>query len=133
MKTTPLVDNGVYSTCLAYNGEDQIFVGHPDGSIRAWDRNSNTSTLIKVHSGEVRQIALLDQGRIGISADFSGNIGVWFAKEPEALGLITHDSRAVHNGVSMPPKLWTDSRSVIRLLYNDVLGGVSMKQWELDE
>ena len=133
MKTTAIVDNGVISKCLAYNGEDQIFSGHLDGSIRAWDRRSGTSTLIKVHSGEVRGIALLDQGRIGISADGSGNISVWFAKEPEALGLITHDSQAAHDGVSMPPKLWTDSKSVIRLLYNDVRGGVSIKQWELHE
>ena len=92
-----------------------------------------TSTLIKVHSGEVRDIALLDQGRIGISVDVSGNASVWFAKEPEALGLLTHDFQAVYNGVSMAPRLWTDSRSAIRLLYNDLRGGVSIEQWELDE
>jgi serine/threonine protein kinase/WD40 repeat protein len=133
MKATPIVDYGVFTSCLAYNGEDQIFSGHPDGAIRAWDRNSNTSTLIKVHAGEVRHIALLDQGRIGISADVSGNIGVWFAKEPEAVGLVTNDSQSAHTGVSMPPKLWTDSKSIIRLLYNDVRGGVSIKQWNLHE
>jgi WD40 repeat protein len=133
MKITPIVDNGVYTSCLAYNGEDQIFAGHPDGSIQAWDRNSGTSTRIKVHSGEVRHILLQDQGRIGISVDVSGNVGVWFAKEPEALGLITQDFQTLYNGVSMPPKLWTDSKSVIRLLYNDVYGGVSIKQWELEE
>ena len=132
-KTTAIVDNGVVSKCLAYNGEDQIFSGHLDGSIRAWDRKSGTSTLIKVHSGEVRDIALLDQGRIGISVDVSGNASVWFAKEPEALGLLTHDFQAVYNGVSMAPRLWTDSRSAIRLLYNDLRGGVSIEQWELDE
>ena len=132
-KTRPVVDNGVYSSCLAYNGEDQIFAGHPDGSIRVWDRNSNTSALIKVHSGEVRHIAFLEQGRIGISADVSGNVGVWFAKEPEALGLITQDSQTAYNNTSMPPKLWSDSKSFIKLLYNDVSGGVSIKLWELDE
>ena len=123
----------VVSKCLAYSGEDQIFSGHLDGSIRAWDRNSGTTTLIKVHSGEVRDIWLLDQGRIGISADVSGNASVWFAKEPEALGLITRDFQTAYIGISMPPKLWTDSKSVIRLLYNDVHGGVSIKQWELHE
>ena len=133
MKITPIVDNGVYTSCLAYNGEDQIFAGHPDGSIQAWGRSSGTSTRIKVHSGEVRHILLQDQGRIGISVDVSGNVGVWFAKEPEALGLITQDFQTLYNAVSMPPKLWTDSKSVIRLLYNDVYGGVSIKQWELEE
>lgn len=132
-KTTVIVDYGVFTKCLAYNDEDQILSGHPDGAIRAWDRNSRTNTLVKAHSGEVCDIALLDQGRIGISVDVSGNVGVWFAKEPEALGLITHDFQTAYNNVSMPPKLWTDSKSVLRLLYNDVRGSVSIKQWELNE
>jgi serine/threonine protein kinase/WD40 repeat protein len=132
-KTTAIVDYGVFTKCLAYNGEDQILSGHPDGAIRAWDRNSRTNTLVKAHSGEVCDITLLDQGRIGISVDVSGNVGVWFAKEPEALGLITHDFQTAYNNLSMPPTLWTDSKSVLRLLYNDVRGSVSIKQWELDE
>jgi serine/threonine protein kinase/WD40 repeat protein len=132
-KTTAIVDYGVFTKCLAYNGEDQILSGHPDGAIRAWDRNSRTNTLVKAHSGEVCGITLVDQGRIGISVDVSGNVGVWFAKEPEALGLITHDFQTAYNNLSMPPTLWTDSKSVLRLLYNDVHGSVSIKQWELDD
>jgi len=118
MKGTTVVDYGVFSTCLAYNGEDQIVSGQLNGVIRTWDRNSATSKVIKVHTGEVSHIALLDQGRIGISTDVSGNVGVWFAKEAEPLGWITQKSPAAHNGTSMTPKLWTDYKSVVKLLYN---------------
>jgi serine/threonine protein kinase len=127
-----VADHGVFSTCLAYNGEDQILTGQPNGVIRCWDRVSNTSKVIKAHTGEVVQIALLDQGRIGISADISGNVGVWLAREAETLGLITHDSLAAPS-ISMTPKPWTDFESTVKLLFINRRGGVSIEQWDIHE
>ena len=122
-----------FTSCLAYNGEDQVFSGQHNGVIRKWDRLTNSSKVIKVHSGEVSHIELLDQGRLGISADISGNVGIWFAREAEAIGLITHDSPAAHNDISMTPKLWTDHKSKVKLLYNSKRGGVSISQWDIHE
>lgn len=132
MKATTVADYGVFTTCLAYNGEDQIFSGQPNGVIRAWDRHSDTSKVIKAHTGEIAQIALLDQGRIGISAEISGNVGVWLAREAETLGLITHDSPAA-SSISMTPKLWTDFESAVKLLFINRRGGVSIEQWDIHE
>ena len=133
MKATTITDYGVFTSCLAYNGEDQVFSGQHNGVIRKWDRLTNSSKVIKVHSGEVSHIELLDQGRLGISADISGNVGIWFAREAEAIGLITHDSPAAHNDISMTPKLWTDHKSKVKLLYNSKRGGVSISQWDIHE
>jgi hypothetical protein len=76
---------------------------------------------------------LLDQGRIGISADISGNVGVWLAREAEKLGMITRDSPAAHTGISMTPKLWTDFESTVKLLFISRRGGVSIEQWDIHE
>ena len=132
MKGTAIADYGVFSTCLAYNGEDQILSGQPNGVIRSWDRGSKTSKVIKAHTGEVVHIALLDQGRIGISADVSGNVGVWLAREAEMLGLIIYDSPAAPS-ISMTPKLWTDFESTVKLLFINRRGGVSIEQWDIHE
>jgi WD40 repeat protein len=121
--------NGYLSlTCV---GSSQIITGHRDGTIRVFDRNRRTTQVLKLHNSEVISLALIDNGRIGLSLDANANVGLSFIEDIEPIGLIKNDSSASGNHSSMEPQAWVDANSGLSMLFCHHLGRTESRHWNI--
>ncbi|MCC6511661.1 MAG: protein kinase [Pirellulaceae bacterium] len=126
-----LADHGSEPSCLVYTQAGKIYSGHRDGTIRLLDRQLGQLEVHRVHNVEVRNIMLIDNARIGMSMDLEACLGVWFADQGDRIGLIENDLHLTSGDNEMPPALWINAQSELRVLYNDLRGDVLVDSWKL--